>query len=140
MRAYVYCSYKFSPVGFQIGAFDFDAAQKNFYVPTKNALNDFVVKAFEQGSVSKMYGRLPAGKYIFLVKKLQKNNIEDPTEGTIDFYMNFAFEFDSFGEYKNFFGNFNALTNPADECAKFLVTDRRVETFALKVDAAEFGR
>ncbi|MBE8950286.1 MAG: hypothetical protein SR3Q1_06780 [Quinella sp. 3Q1] len=143
MRAYVYCSYKFSPVGFQIGAFDFDAAQKNFYVPTKNNLNDFVVKAFELGSVSKMYGRLPSGKFIFLVKKLQKNNIDDPNEGTIDFYMNFAFEFDDFGEYKNFCGNFNALLEDgiaADVCAKFLVTDRSVETFALKVDAAAFNK
>ena len=143
MRAYVYCSYKFSPVGFQIGTITYDAAQKNFYVPTKDALDDFVVKAFEQGFVKKMYGLIPESrKYIFLVKKLQQNNVEDPNEGTIDFYMNFAFEFDSFGEFNNFCGNFEELLESeraGEECAKFIVPDRTVETFALKMDAATFN-
>lgn len=142
MQAYVYCSYTNSPVGFLIGAFNFDSMQKNFYIPTENALNDFVVKAFEQGFVSKMYGGLPNSKYIFLVKELQKNNVNDPIEGEIDFYMNFAFEFDSFEEYKNFYGNFNALPEDTvvDECARFIVPNRHVENFALKIDAKVFNK
>lgn len=144
MRAYIYCSYKFSPVGFQIGTIKYDAAQKNFYIPTKDKLDDFVVNAFEQGFVSKVYGLIPAGrKYIFLVKKLQRNDVEDPNEGTIDFYMNFAFEFDTFDEFNNFRGNFNELLEDgtaADKCAEFIVPDRNVETFALKIDANTFNK
>lgn len=143
MRTYVYCSYTNSPVGFLIGAFNFDPMQKNFYIPTKNVFNDFVVEAFEEGFVSKMYGCVPfIGKYIFLVKKFQKNNVNDPIEGVIDFYMNFAFEFDSFEEYKNFCENFNALPEEtiANECARFIVPDRHVENFALKVDAKVFNK
>ena len=140
MRAYVYCSYKSSPAGFQIGAISHDAAKKNFYIPSKGKFNNFVVKAFEQNFIGKMYGLLPnGGKYIFLVKNLKQSGVNDPNEGTIDFYMNFAFEFDTFGEFNSFCGNFNALTNPAAECAKFLVTDRNVETFALKIDAEKFN-
>lgn len=143
MRAYVYCSYKFSPVGFQIGTIKYDAAQKNFYVPTKNNLDNFVVKAFEEGFVRKVYGLIPnSDKYIFLVKKLQQNNVDDSNEGMIDIYMNFALEFDNFGDFNNFCGNFNELLEEgtaASECAKFIVPDRQVETFALKIDAEAFN-
>lgn len=143
MRTYVYCSYKFSPVGFQMGTIEYDAAQKNFYIPTQTGLDDFVVTAFERGLVSKMYGRIPDGdKYIFLVKNLKQYDIDDPNEGTIDFHMNFAFEFDNFSDYNNFCGNFNALIEDGDaaaECAKFFVPDRTVETFALKIDAEKFN-
>ena len=142
MRAYVYCSYKFSPAGFKMGTITYDAAQKDFYVPTNTNLDKIVVKAFEQGFVRKIYGRIPdSQKYILLVKKLQQNDVEDPNEGTIDVYMNFAFEFDSFGDFNNFCGNFNALTNAtaAEECAKFIVPDRNVDTFALKIDAKNFN-
>lgn len=143
MRAYVYCSYKFSPVGFQIGTIKYDAAQKNFYVPTKNNLDNFVVKAFEEGFVRKVYGLIPnSDKYIFLVKKLQQNNVDDSNEGMIDIYMNFAFEFDNFDDFNNFCGNFNELLEEgtaASECAKFTVPDRQVETFALKIDAEAFN-
>lgn len=143
MRAYVYCSYKFSPVGFQIGTIKYDAARKNFYVPTKNNLDNFVVKAFEEGFVRKVYGLIPnSDKYIFLVKKLQQNNVDDPNEGMIDFYMNFAFEFDNSDDFNNFCGNFNELLEKgtaASECAKFIVPDRQVETFALKIDAEAFN-
>ena len=144
MRAYVYCSYKFSPVGFQIGTIKYDAAQKNFYVPTKDKLDNFVIKAFEEGFVRKVYGLIPdSGKYIFLVKKLQKRDVEDPNEGMIDIYMNFAFEFDNFNDYNNFCGNFNELLEAetaADECARFIVPDRLIETFALKIDAEAFNK
>ena len=143
MRAYVYCSYKFSPDGFQIGTIKYDAAQKNFYVPTKNNLDNFVICAFEEGIVRKVYGLIPdSNKYIFLVKKLQQNNIDDPNEGMIDFHMNFAFEFDNFNDYNNFCGNFNRLLEErtaATECAKFIVPDRNVETFALKINAELFN-
>lgn len=143
MRAYVYCSYKFSPVGFQIGTIKYDAAQKNFYVPTQNNLDNFVIRAFEEGIVRKVYGLIPdSNKYIFLVKKLQQNNVDDPNEGMIDFYMNFAFEFDNFNDYNNFCGNFNKLLEEgtaAEECAKFIVPDRQVETFALKINAEAFN-
>ena len=143
MRAYVYCSYKFSPVGFQMGTITYDAAQSDFYFPNNTSLNDFVVNAFEQGFVSKAYGLIPdSTKYILLVKKLQKNDVDDPTEGMIDIYMNFAFEFDNFDEFNNFSGNFNALMSEktaAEECAKFIVPDRNVETFALKIDAKIFN-
>ena len=143
MRTYVYCSYKFSPAGFKMGTIEHDAARKNFYIPTKTGLDNFVVTAFERGLISKMYGRLPdGGKYIFLVKNLKQNDIDDPNEGTIDFHMNFAFEFDNFSDYNNFCGNFNALIGDgvaAAECAKFVVPDRNVETFALKIDAAKFN-
>ena len=144
MRAYVYCSYKSSPVGFKIGTIQHDAAQKNFYVPTKDNLDDFVVAAFERNIIRKMYGRLPdGGKYIFLTKNLKQVNVDDPNEGLTDIYMNFAFEFDNFGDYSNFCGNFNALLDDelaAETCAKFIVADRNVENFALKIDAATFNK
>ena len=144
MRAYIYCSYKFSPVGFQIGTITYNAAQKDFYVPNKDKLDDFVVKAFEEGFVRKVYGLIPdSRKYIFLVKKLQKNNVTDQNEGTIDFYMNFAFEFDNFNDFNNFCGNFNELLETetaADRCAKFIVPDRNVEDFALKIKADAFNK
>ncbi len=140
MRAYVYCSYKFSPVGFKMGTITYSAAQKDFYIPTNTNLDKLVVKAFEQGFVRKIYGLVPdSQKYILLVKKLRQNDVEDPNEGTIDVYMNFAFEFDSFGDFNNFCGNFNALSNAAEECAKFIVPDRNVDTFALKIDADKFN-
>ncbi len=143
MRAYVYCSYKFSPAGFKIGTITYDAAQKGFYLPTKTRLNKFVVNAFEEGIVSKIYGRLPdSGKYTFLVKNLKQTDIDDPKLGLIDFQMNFAFEFDTFTEFNNFCGNFNALAEDgliAAKCAKFIVPDKNVETFALKIDAAAFN-
>ena len=143
MRAYIYCSYKSSPAGFQIGTISHDAAKKNFYIPSKGEFNRFIIKAFEQNFIVKMYGLLPEdGKYIFLVKNLKQRGIDDPNEGMIDFYMNFAFEFDNFDDFNNFCGNFNELLEKgtaASECAKFIVPDRQVETFALKIDAEAFN-
>lgn len=140
MRAYIYCSYKFSPVGFQMGVIDYNPATTEDYIPENQSLNKFVVTAFEQGIITKIYGLIPStAKYVYIIRKLKKNNVIDDNEGEIDLYMNFAFEFDDFNEYKNFRVNFENLDDAEDECAKFIVTDRSVKTYALKVKAAEFN-
>lgn len=144
MRTYIYCSYQRSPVGFQMGIISYNAGEKNFYIPIKEGLNSFVVKAFEQGFVSKVYGIIPESKkYIFLVKGLQQSNIEDANEGLTNFYMNFAFEFDKLDEFNSFCANFNEIFTSgtvAEECAKFIVPDRTIDTFALKIKADVFNR
>ena len=141
MQAYIYCSYKFSPVGFQIGVIDTAQKSEGYYIPKNpegNALDNFVAKAFEQGFIKKVYGKEFGGKYIFLVKKLQQNNVEDANEGTIDIYMNFVFVFDSEKDFTAFSIGFNNLDNAAEICAQFIIPDRKIETFALKIDAEKF--
>ena len=143
MRTYVYCSYQRSPVGFQMGVISYDAGEKNFYVPIKAGLDAFVVKAFEQGFVNRVYGLIPdSKKYIFLVKGLQQSDVKDANEGLTNFYMNFAFEFDKLNEFSSFYANFNEmLANgiAAEECAEFVIADRMVDTFALKIKADAFN-
>ena len=141
MQAYIYCSYKFSPVGFQIGVIDTEKISADYYVPKipeDNALDKFITKAFEQGFIKKVFGQ-ESDKYIFLVKKLQQNNVEDANEGTIDIYMNFAFVFDTAKEFAAFSYGFNDIDNASEICAQFIIPDRKIETFALKIDAAKFN-
>lgn len=143
MQDYIYCSYKFSPSGFQIGVIDTEKKSDNFYIPKTlegNALDNFITKALEQGFIKKVFGKEPdSGKYIFLVKKLQQNNIEDANEGTIDIYMNFVFVFDNAKDFAAFSVNFDNLNDAAERCAAFIIPDRNIETFALKIDAEKFN-
>jgi hypothetical protein len=142
MKAYIYCSYKFSPSGFQMGKIEYNSSAVDDYIPSGNALNRLVVTAFEQGIVSKVYGFIPdSSTYIYLVKDMKKCNVIDKNEGEIDIYMNLAFEFDNYDDYKNFSANFNSLSveQVADECSKFIVPDRAVKTYALKVKSSPFN-
>ena len=125
-----------------MGAIEYNPSTAVDYIPDNKSLNKFVVTSFEQGIINKIYGLLPeSSKYIYLVKNLQKNKVIDKNEGEIDIYMNFAFEFDNYDTYKNFAANFDNLSTEqaVDECSKFIVPDRSVGTYALKVKATEFN-
>ena len=140
MKIYVYCSYKLSPVGFQPGVIEYDPDAVDDYIPKNEPLNKFVMTAFGEGIVKRAFGLMPGtSKYIYVVKQLQKNNVVDANEGEIDLYMNLAFEFDGFEQYKNFVGNFDSISTEEaiDECAKFIVPDRSVKSHALKLGAAQ---
>lgn len=141
MKAYIYCSYKFSPVGFQMGTIEYNPSSVEDYIPNNDSLDKFVVTAFEQGIVRKVYGLNPNNsKFVYLVKDMKKSNVVDDNEGEIDIYMNLAFEFDNFDDYKNFSTNFDNLSEQAaEECSKFIAPDRSVKTYALKVKFAEFN-
>ena len=119
---------------------DTEKISADYYVPKipeDNALDKFITKAFEQGFIKKVFGQ-ESDKYIFLVKKLQQNNVEDANEGTIDIYMNFAFVFDSAKDFAAFSSNFDNFDNVAENCAACIIPDRMIETFALKIDAEKF--
>ena len=142
MRAYIYCSYKNSPEGFCLGAITYNPDAVEDYIPAKDALNKCVVKAFDEGIIDKIYGLMPnTDKYIYLLRELKKRNALDSAEGEIDIYMNFAFEFDGYDEYRNFVGNFDSLSieEATDACAQFIQPDRSVDTYALKIKAVEFN-
>ena len=136
IRLYVYCSYKFSPVGFQLGIIDCtEGIREKYLIPKKKSnVIDFIPCFFEEGLIQKSYGYIPERKtYLFLQKKLSGVSQED---ASVTIYINFAFEFDDYNKYYIFKCNFDRLSieEQAQKCALFIVPDKSVDFFALKVD------
>ena len=142
LKTYIYCSYKLSPVGFQLGTIEYsESPKKEYYIPTHNDITPFVATAFEQGLVKSIYGKIPStepARYIFMIKKLNYSKQNNEEFGS-DLYMNFAFEFDSFEEFKNFKNNINVITDLASKTAEFICPDNTIPEFALKIDANKFN-
>lgn len=75
MEIYYYCSYKGSPVGFQIGKINYDKNIISTQNLTRDNINPFVKLCFESGLINSAFGKIPeyissSGKYIALRKKL----------------------------------------------------------------------
>ena len=105
---HVYCSYKSSPIGFAYGTFEFmpDNDDANYYLSNANK-NQFVLSSFEDGKIRRASGKCPgSSKYLFLVRKLKYDYGLSHTDFGRDVDMNFAFEFDSYDEYRRFSTNF----------------------------------
>jgi|GEM_PF-7112258 len=95
MTVYTYCSYKSSPVGFQIGVFVYDANQKDdtYILQTdKNQMEEFVISAFEDDRIDYVcYGKMPKSEsFLILLKKMKFEG-----EGGFWKQLNLAFLFDS---------------------------------------------
>lgn len=141
IKAYIYCSYKGSPVGFKLGSIIYDAARQDDYIPVSDGISPFIRCAFEQGFVRRMYGRIPEpgeGRYVLLAKKLEYA----PSGGNkAKLYMNFCFEFDDFDDFQRFSNNFLAMEDGdrAEKSASFILPDSAVQEFALKIRAREFN-
>lgn len=142
IKTYIYCSYKLSPVGFQLGTITYsESFQKEYYIPTRNEITPFVATAFEQGLVKSVWGKIPStepARYILMVKKLNYSKQSNNEYGS-DLYMNFAFEFDSFEEFKNFKNNIDIITDLASQTAEFICPNNTIPEFALKIDANKFN-
>lgn len=139
MKIYVYCSYQSSPVGFKLGTIQYDLTNKQYYIPTDEAIEPFVQKSFEEGLIKAVHGTIPElKKQILLIKKLQ-DTITESNGNAIPIYMNFAFEFDDVDKYSTFMSNYKNNYSSDEELAKVLVKaivpDRSVKDFALKINA-----
>ncbi len=101
MKVYTYCSYKSSPVGFQIGVFAYDKEKnENSYIPDtdKSLMNPFIISAFEDDRIDYVcYGKIPQEEaYLILLKKMKSES-----EDGIWKQLNLAFLFDA-SEYEQF--------------------------------------
>lgn len=70
MKIYYYCSYKFSPTGFQLICYD----EQNGNVIPYNGENEedkLIHRFFSHGGIESAFGRLRNGKYYFLIKQLK---------------------------------------------------------------------
>ena len=101
MKVYTYCSYKSSPVGFQIGVFAYDKEKnENSYIPDtdKSLMNPFIISAFEDDRIDYVcYGKIPQEEsYLILLKKMKSES-----EDGIWKQLNLAFLFGA-SEYEQF--------------------------------------
>jgi len=141
MKIYVYCSYKLSPVGFKLGTIDYncDKDEDFCYLPKDENINCYVEKAFCEGIIKKISGKLPnSEKYIYMIKKIHYTNTNSSEDMGSNKKGNFAFEFDSYDEYKMFSDKPN-IDKLAEIMDKFIVPDLNVEenSYALKIKHKE---
>ena len=106
INAYLYCSYKGSPVGFRIGKIMYELPEDKDYAELSlEGIDGFIRKAFESGIVDEAFDKIISKdgteRYFVMVKKL---SYSDPvsTGNASEIYMNFAFEFDKYDEYERF--------------------------------------
>lgn len=139
MKAYTYSSFDDSKVGFQMGTFEPDAGcSKEYYIPQNKYINEYVRKAFEEGIISKIYGKLPHDEnYVVMVKGIKSNADSGQKK-----YGNLAFEFDknesgTYSKYQSYIKS-TQPQNLYNKVDKFLIPDNSVEDYALKIDAKEF--
>lgn len=138
IKAYIYCSYKLSPVGFKLGVIDITNNQTDDFIPEYKNIDNFIKNAFYQGMIKCVFGKIPQNnRYTVLIKKLR---FQGDKFRQADKYMNIAFEFDDFEEYKIFAGNIYNLYGSQYEgliqrIASFIIPDGTVESYALKIDA-----
>ena len=150
VKVNVYCSYKGSPVGFQIGSFSYDKDRcVDWNVPASpfqelsSDVSSFIKACFELGLVSSVCGKSPKSEnYIYLVKELEKlDSAETGAENAsgIKLYINLAFEFATKEEYESYLdiGDLYKLKKAA---LNFVVPDVKAETYALKIDKKSFAQ
>ena len=75
MKVYTYCSFDGSKVGFQMGTFRPDSSPSDgYYIPEPKGINSTVRKAFENGIIRRIYGKLPKdNSYVVMVKGIKSN-------------------------------------------------------------------
>lgn len=142
LKVYVYCSYRSSPVGFAIGAVDYDGKNSEDYlIPTlKCATNNAVKGCFENDLINKAYGKLPQeSRYIYVIKSLEcdfTNEDGMPSKK----YGNFAFETTDAKVYNDIANNIQNISKNklCGFMNKFLIPDSNVVDLALKLDAKAF--
>lgn len=100
MIVYVYCSYDGSPVGFQLGKITYDASRTENYALEELENPSLITKVFFSGNISRAWGWNKGNESYFALYK----NIDGS-----GWYMNFAFEFSDFAEFKKFKGNMDGL-------------------------------
>lgn len=111
MVIHSYCSYTYSSVGFQYGAFD---VLEN---PSDGCLSDdkkssIVTAAFDNGMIREMTGKYK-GQYLYLIKKLQFFNPDSDDVGN-SIFINMAFTF-SDGEKAEFYSFLKNITVFSDD-------------------------
>lgn len=116
LKVYVYCSYRSSPEGFTLGAFNTDNLKNDeeyIYINKKDASNKTVAKLFYSGTAKSAYGKLPecideTGNYIYIIKDLKCDFVNEDNMPSIK-YGNFAFETDDPELYRRIFFNLKRL-------------------------------
>lgn len=138
MKVYTYCSFDGSKVGFQMGTFRPESTLSDgYYLPEPKGINSTVRKAFENGIIRRIYGKLPKdNSYVVMVKGI-KSNTDDNCSTK---YCNFAFEFDgndfnSYSEYRSFIENPQKISEKVN---RFLIPDNSVADYAVKINAEQF--
>lgn len=140
MILYCYSTYKYSPVGFAIGAINIPIKYDSQFVYLKGCSNTFVKKCFESSSIRRVYGKNPQnGKFYFLAKNLKCDFINDDNVSAHK-KGNFMFEFDSNekNEYVRFCSNYNRK-KLEQSMNGFLIPDSLVDKYALKIDAEKLN-
>ena len=73
MKLYYYCSYKFSPTGFQLQCID---EHTGAVIPynSENEDDRLIQQLFSHGGIESAFGRLENRRYYFFIKQLQKTD------------------------------------------------------------------
>lgn len=139
IKVYTYCSYKFSPVGFQHGVFQLDTKSSNekYIVPSTNSdISPIVRNCFVEGLVQKAMGKIPEkNEYIVLIKGLECDYINEDGMPAKK-YGNFAFSTDD----PKVYNNLTALNKSklSEAMNSFLIPDSNAGDTAIKIDTKEF--
>ncbi len=147
MKLYYYCSYTCSPAGFQKRCFD-QATGKRIEISQENADDALITKFFMHGGAHSAFGKLPDGKYYFLLKNMNKEN-KNVLSGTLGqkWYINFAvsaeehelehfcrFVYEAYTDYETFADALYSTLSIGDETDSFHVD---VEKFRQAFDVSE---
>ena len=125
MKVYLYCSYKGSPVGFDIGLVDFNSVHEDFFSMKKEVSEPLVKSLFITGGIKQAYGLVSDNKWLILLKD-------------IDEYKNLAIEFDRFDDYESFLWLVQEKTEViAEKIERLLFIDKSIPDFGYKVDKKE---
>lgn len=102
MEIYYYCSYKGSPVGFQLGKVTYTDGGSKVYPLDSGAVKPLLQRGFDQSMIRRFCAHSSEKKeFILLAKGLTAKGTrpEDPVE----YYINFAFVTDSEADYQKWF-------------------------------------
>ena len=143
---HAYCSYRLSPVGYQYGILRYPASGSgsagNLSPPGQNFVTDFVTKAFDNGFITGVSGKVPVpdlSRYLLLVKKRHYSYPEGHQDIGKDVTINLAFEFDDFDEFCRFAISFEKANSENSslldkKMADLILPDYNAPTYGLKID------
>ena len=143
LKVYTYCSYKFSPVGFRHGVFEFDTDNytDEYIVPvTDSATSSVVRNCFVEGLVQKAVGKIPeTNEYIILLKGLECDYVNEDGMPAKK-YGNFAFSTANKETYINLKNYLDSLsvTQLSEAMNFFLIPDSDAGDTAIKIDVKRF--
>ena len=147
LKVYTYCSYKFSPIGFQHGVFQIDTedTSEEYLIPVilenDTIASAFVRNCFVEGVIQSAFGKIPeADEYLLIIKGLEFDYVNED-DMPAKKYGNFALSTNDAASFKRLKSNLDKLSKEhlSEVMNSFLIPDSNSGDTAIKIDCKQFS-